>query len=156
LAGLLGVKSPDVELDRVSGTLIKFWDTLKEIPDTSVTTLAVSVAVIATLLVFGKWIKAIPGGLVAVVGAIVVSAAVDLESHGVSVLGSLPSGLPSIGLPSGIGWGEVTPLLATAGSMFLVILAQSAATSRAYAVKYKEAFVENNDLVGLSLANVAA
>jgi len=41
-------------------------------------------------------------------------------------------------------------------SMFLVILAQSAATSRAYAVKYQERFVENNDLVGLSLANIAA
>jgi MFS superfamily sulfate permease-like transporter len=40
--------------------------------------------------------------------------------------------------------------------MVLVILAQSAATSRAYAVKYQERFVENNDLVGLSVANLAA
>jgi MFS superfamily sulfate permease-like transporter len=40
--------------------------------------------------------------------------------------------------------------------MFLVILAQSAATSRAYAVKYQEHFVENDDLVGLSAANLAA
>ena len=40
--------------------------------------------------------------------------------------------------------------------MFLVIIAQSAATSRAYAVKYKDEFEENNDLVGLSLANIAA
>jgi len=37
-----------------------------------------------------------------------------------------------------------------------VILAQSAATSRAYAVKYQDRFVENNDLVGLSMANLAA
>jgi high affinity sulfate transporter 1 len=155
-AGMLGVASPDVKATRVSGTLIKFWDTLKEIPDASVTTVAVSIAVIATLVVFEKWIKAIPGGLVAVVGAIAVSWAVDLESHGVSVLGPVPSGLPSIGLPSGVGWSDVVPLLATAGSMFLVILAQSAATSRAYAVKYNDRFVEDNDLVGLCLANVAA
>ena len=40
--------------------------------------------------------------------------------------------------------------------MFLVILAQSAATSRAYAVKYRRRFVENNDLVGLGVANLAA
>ena len=33
--------------------------------------------------------------------------------------------------------------------MVLVILAQSAATSRAYAVRYDEPFVENDDLVGL-------
>ena len=36
--------SPDVSLDQISGTVIKFWDTLKEIPDTSVATLAVSLA----------------------------------------------------------------------------------------------------------------
>jgi high affinity sulfate transporter 1 len=155
-AGMLGVASPKVDLNQVSGTIIKFWDTLKELSDTSLTTLAVSVAVIATLVVFEKWIKAIPGGLVAVVGAIVVSWAADLESHGVSVLGSVPSGLPSVGLPSDVGWDDIVPLLATSVSMFLVIIAQSAATSRAYAVKYKDRFVENNDLVGLSLANLAA
>jgi len=47
-------------------------------------------------------------------------------------------------------------LLAVAFSMFLVILAQSAATSRAYAVKYNERFTENTDLVGLGLANLTA
>jgi high affinity sulfate transporter 1 len=156
LAGMLGVASPKIELNRVSGTLIKFWDTLKRIGDTSLTTLAVSLGVIVTLIVFEKWIKAIPGGLVAVVGAITISWAFDLQSHGVSVLGSVPSGFPSVGVPSGIGWDDVVPLLATSVSMFLVILAQSAATSRAYAVKYKDRFDENTDLVGLALANVAA
>ncbi len=155
-ASMLGVASPKVDTNQVSGTVIKFFDTLKEIPDTSLATLAVSLGVIATLVVFGKWIKAIPGGLVAVVGAIAVSYAFDLQTHGVSVLGAVPSGLPSIGLPGGVGWDEVVPLLGTSVSMFLVILAQSAATSRAYAVKYKDRFDENNDLVGLSLANLAA
>ena len=68
----------------------------------------------------------------------------------------MPSGLPTIGLPSGVGWDQVPELLATSVSMFLVIIAQSAATSRAYAVKYQDRFVENNDLVGLSFANLAA
>ena len=156
VAGMLGVPEPSVNVNAVSGTLLKLWDTLKEIDQTSVTTLAVSLAVIATLIVFERWIKAIPGGLVAVVGAIVVSAAFDLQSHGVSILGPVPSGLPHFGFPSGVDWSDVSSLLPTAFSMFLVILAQSAATSRAYAVKYQERFVENNDLVGLSLANVAA
>ncbi len=156
LGGMLGVASPSVDLDQLSGTVVKFWDTLKEIPDTSLATLAVSLAVIATLVVFEKWIPMIPGGLVAVVGAIAISWAFDLESHGVSTLGTVPSGLPSIGLPSGVGWDDVGPLLATCVSMFLVIIAQSAATSRAYAVKYKEHFEENTDIVGLSVASIAA
>jgi MFS superfamily sulfate permease-like transporter len=40
--------------------------------------------------------------------------------------------------------------------MFVVILAQSAATSRAYAARYDERFSENTDLVGLALANIGA
>ena len=156
LGGMLGVATPDVEDGFFSDTVIKAWDTLGEIPDASLTTVAVSIGVIATLLVFGRWFKAIPGGLVAVVGAIAISWGFDLESHGVAVLGSVPSGLPSIGLPSGVGWSDVVPLLGTSVSMVLVILAQSAATSRAYAIKYQERFVENNDLVGLSVANLAA
>jgi SulP family sulfate permease len=155
-AGMLGVASPKVSFDQLSGTVVKFWDTLKEIPDTSLATLAVSLSVIAILVVFEKWIPMIPGGLVAVVGMIGISWGFDLESHGVSTLGPVPSGLPSIGLPSGIGWNDVGPLLATCVSMFLVIIAQSAATSRAYAVKYKEHFEENTDIVGLSVASIAA
>jgi len=156
MAGLLGVPSPDVAPDRFSGTLVKLWDTLGELDQTSGATLAVSVAVLATLIVFERWIPSVPGGLVAVVGAIVISWGADLSSHGVSVLGSVPSGLPSVGLPSGVSRSDVLGLLATSASMFLVILAQSAATSRAYAVKYRERFVENDDLVGLSAANLAA
>jgi high affinity sulfate transporter 1 len=155
-AEMLGVAAPKVEVDRVSGTVIKFWDTLQELPEASLATVGVSVGVIATLIVFEKWIKAIPGGLVAVVGSIVLSRAFDFHSHGISVLGPVPSGLPSLGLPSGVDWHDIVALLATSLSMFVVILAQSAATSRAYAVKYKDQFVENNDLVGLSLANLAA
>jgi len=41
-------------------------------------------------------------------------------------------------------------------SMFVVILAQSAATSRAYAAKYEEEFSEAADLTGLAAANAAA
>jgi MFS superfamily sulfate permease-like transporter len=40
--------------------------------------------------------------------------------------------------------------------MFVVILAQSAATSRAYAAKYEEPFSEATDLAGLAAANAAA
>jgi MFS superfamily sulfate permease-like transporter len=47
-------------------------------------------------------------------------------------------------------------LAPTAFSMFVVILAQSAATSRAYAARYNERFSENTDLVGLGVADIGA
>jgi MFS superfamily sulfate permease-like transporter len=51
---------------------------------------------------------------------------------------------------------QIPELLGVALACFLVILAQSAATSRAYALRYEEKFDENVDLVGLGLSNIAA
>ncbi|HEU4896427.1 MAG TPA: SulP family inorganic anion transporter [Actinomycetota bacterium] len=156
VGGMLGIPKQTSGLPFLSGDLVEFFKTLGHVGQASWQTALVSASVLAVLIIFGRWIKAIPGGLVAVVGAIVASWALDLQSHGVSILGPVPSGLPSIGLPSGLTWHDVTGLLPVAVSMFLVILAQSAATSRAYAVKYNERFQENTDLIGLGLANITA
>jgi len=88
----------------------------------------------------------------------VVSYLVNLSSYGVVVLGTIPGGLPKIGLPTGVTLNAsvLGQLLPIAISMFIVILAQSAATSRAYAARYSESFSENIDLVGLGLANIGA
>ena len=156
VGGMLGLPKQTAGVPFFSNNLIEFFKTLGHIGQASWSTALVSASVLAVLIVFERWIKAIPGGLVAVVGAIVASWALDLQTHGVSILGPVPSGLPSIGLPSGVSWHDAAQLLAAAVSMFLVILAQSAATSRAYAVKYNERFTENTDLVGLGLANLTA
>jgi sulfate permease, SulP family len=101
--------------------------------------------------------KKIPGPLIAVIGAIIASWALNLQSYGIQVLGEVPSGLPRIGLPNmPLDWTLLQKLLPTAFAMFVVILAQSAATSRAYAARYNESFDENVDLVGLAMANIGA
>src|SRR5215218_9754979 len=127
LGGMLGIAKQTSGVPFFSGDLIGFFKTLGHIGQASWQTALVSALVLAVLIVFERWIRAIPGGLVAVVGAIVASWALNLESHGVSILGPVPSGLPSIGLPSGVTWHDATKLLATAVSMFLVVLAQIAA-----------------------------
>jgi sulfate permease, SulP family len=156
VGGMLGIPKQTSGVPFFSGNLIEFFKTLGQVGLASWPTVAVSASVLAVLIIFERWVKAIPGGLVAVIGAIVASWAFNLQADGVSVLGPVPSGLPSIGLPSGVSWHDATGLLPVAVSMFLVILAQSAATSRAYAVKYNERFTENTDLVGLGLANLTA
>ena len=93
--------------------------------------------------------------LFAVVGAIAASAAFDFSGHGIAVIGPVAGGLPPLGLPE-VSWREVRPLLPVAGSCFLMIVAQSAATARAYASRHRETLDENADLVGLSAANAAA
>jgi SulP family sulfate permease len=134
VGGMLAVPSQKVSPSLFSGALREFFLTLGDLGSASWQTALVSGVVLAILVVFGRWIKAIPGGLVAVIGMIVLSKVLHFADHDISVLGSVPSGLPHIGLPQHVSWSDVPPLAATAGSMFLVILAQSAATSRAYAV----------------------
>ncbi len=74
-----------------------------------------------------------------------------------TVLGTVPGGLPTLGLPTDVMTSaNVVALLPTVVSLVIVILAQSAATSRAYAMKYGDSFDENVDLVGLGMANIGA
>ena len=119
--------------------------------------LGLSVAVLV-IIVGSKFVsKKIPGALIAVVGAIAISWALDLESHDVHVLGAIPRGLPTPGLPDvDWSWPLFQKLIPTAFAMFIVILAQSAATARAYAARYNERFSEIVDLVGLGVANLGA
>ena len=150
IAGMLGVPGGST-----GGTVEKFFGTLGQIPDANGATVAVSVSILVVILGLKKVNPKIPGALIAVIGAIWASYALGLKADGVATLGKVPSGLPSFGIPS-YGWDEWATLLATAASIFLVVLAQSAATSRAYAAKYADRFDENLDLVGLSLASVSA
>ena len=115
----------------------------------------VSAGVILVVLAARRITRRIPGPLIAVIVAIIVSKAADLAAHGATVLGPVPRGLPQLGAPA-LGLHDAGVLLGAAASMFVVILAQSAATSRAYAMKYEEPLSEDTDLVGLGAANVAA
>ena len=137
------------------GTIEKFVATLGHLFESNAPTIYVSAAVIIVILGSKAISPRIPGALIAVVGAIIVSAQLDLAADGVATLGPVPSGLPNFGFPS-VTWQQFASMLGTGGAIFIVVLAQSAATSRAYAAKYEEPFDENVDLVGLGLANASA
>ena len=137
------------------GSIHKLLGTLANLGQTNMATLAVSATVLVVILGSAKINKRIPGALIAIVGAILVSWNRDLSADGVSTIGKVPGGLPSFGMPD-VSWSDLAPLTATVGAIVLVVLAQSAATSRAYAAKYEEEFSENEDLVGLGVANLAA
>jgi sulfate permease, SulP family len=111
--------------------------------------------VIAVIVVGKRFAPRIPAALVAVVGAIVASVTFDFGHLGITVVGAVPSGLPSLALPP-LRRSASFQVLATAASCFIVIVAQSAATSRAYALRYNERSDENADLIGLAGANIAA
>ena len=136
-------------------TVIKLAETVAAVPRAHPATVAVSLGVIAVVMAAKMFTRWVPGALLAVAGAIVVSRTVHLAAHGVTVLGPVPRGLPGFTLPT-LQLHDAVALLGTAASIGIVILAQSAATARAYAVKHDEPMDTDTDLTGLGAANVAA
>ena len=132
------------------------WDWITELPDASVLTIGFALGTLVISLGFKRFSPRIPGAIVAVVLSIIVSAATDAKAHGVAVVGSVEPGLPPIGLPPGISWDDVPRVLGIAFACFVLIIAQSAATSRSFAMRHGDRVNVNRDIVGLAGANVAA
>jgi sulfate permease, SulP family len=149
LPDMLGVRH---EGTRTIGVLVH---TIAELPQAHPATMVISAVVILIMVTAHRITKRVPGALIAVIGAIIVSRVAGLAGRGVATVGAVPRGLPQLGLPD-VSLHDARLLLGSAASMFVVILAQSAATSRAYAAKYSEEFSEDIDLVGLGAANLAA
>ncbi len=103
-----------------------------------------------------KGSKRVPGILVAVVGATIVVGALDLAARaGVSVLGSLPQGLPAFEIPW-ITYADIGPVLIGGLAVALVSFADTSVLSRSYAARTRMYVDPNQELVGLGAANLAA
>ena len=117
--------------------------------------LSIGIASLAVILVFRRAIPKVPGILVAVVGSIVVTSALDLTQHGVSVVGPIPSGFPSPTLPD-VSWHDVGTLAVAAAGMAFVILADTATLARTLALRRREPTDTDQEIIALGAANLAA
>jgi SulP family sulfate permease len=140
---------------RSERTLVQAWEVLRGLPASNLPTVALSVLVAGGILLGKRFARRIPLPLFAVLGTTAASAAFGFAAHGIAVIGPVPGGLPSIGLPE-VSWSEVLALLPVAASCFVMIVAQSAATSRSFAQRYHERVDEDADILGLAAANAAA
>ncbi len=132
------------------------WTMITSIPDANLTTVAFAVLTVVLIIGFEKFLPQVPGALVAVIACIAISTAIDASSNGVPTVGSVPAGPPPIGLPQGVSVSDALAVLPIAFACFVLIIAQSAATSRSFAAKHGERVDVNRDIVGLSGANLAA
>ncbi|WP_246637459.1 SulP family inorganic anion transporter [Burkholderia catarinensis] len=149
LAGLIGLAKQG------HGPLLQIASVLQRVGDANVPTTVLSISVLAVIVGCKFLAPRAPGALIAVIGSIVLSAVFNFAEHGIGVTGEVPGGLPSLFLPP-LHMHEINQVLATAASCFVVIIAQSAATARAYANRYNEQGDDNADIVGLAAANAAA
>ena len=136
-------------------TLAQAWEVLRGLPRLDIPTAALSALVAASILVGHRLTPRLPVALFAVVGTIAASAAFDFAEHGIAIIGPVPGGLPSIAFPA-VTVSETLALVPVAASCFVVIIAQSAATARVFALRYRERVDEDADILGLSAANAAA
>src|SRR5262245_28182206 len=129
--------------------------TFRNLPETKLSSVLIALAVLAIIAGSERLAPRFPGALLAVIGMIAASALFHWGDHGIALIGTVPGGLPHLGLPD-VTWSDAQTVVPLAFSCFIVILAQSAATSQAYAMRYRDRYSENVDLVGLSLANAVA
>jgi sulfate permease, SulP family len=149
LGEMLGV---EVHAHRTVGQLAEIFQRL---PQAHVPTAMLATLVVGGVFTLGWLAPRVPGAMIAVVGAVAASAAWDFAGQGIATIGPVAGGLPHLGLPD-VNWADLRPLISVAGSCFVMIVAQSAATARVYALRHEQRLDENADLVGLSAANAAA
>jgi sulfate permease, SulP family len=118
-------------------------------------TLAIGLGVLAVMFVCARLNRHIPGGLIGLVGSTALVAALGLQAHGVAVLGTVQSGAPHFGL-TGLSWSTLGSLAPLAAVVALVVVTQTAATTRAFADQGGYDADAGRDFFGVGAGSVLA
>ena len=118
--------------------------------------IAIGIGIVA--LIFIKAIKKIhpkiPAALVVVVFGIMAAYFLNLEAHGLRIVGSVPEGLPSISIPS-LDTGKLSELFPIALTLALIAFMEAISVSKALEEKQEDYEVDaNQELIALGTANI--
>jgi sulfate permease, SulP family len=128
---------------------------LGHLDDTNGWTLLIGLGVLAIVVASERIDRRIPGALLGLVASLIAVQAFDLHSaHGVAVLGPVAHGPPHFGL-NGLSTSAIRNLAPLAGVVALVVVTQSAATSRAFADRRGSEDV-GRDLLGVGAGSIVA
>jgi len=124
---------------------------VQHLPETSLLTLAVAVATLVVLVGMERLWPRAPAPLVAVGGAIAASWLFSLQTQGVSIVGLIPQGFPSLTMPdASLAWQLVPGALGIA----LMSFTETIAAGRAFAVPADPPIQSNRELVATGVANL--
>lgn len=118
---------------------------------------AVMIGITCVSVIFGckHWAPAIPGVLIAVVGAtLAVTFIQPLEKAHLAVVSTLPQGLPALRLPN-VSLQDLRDMLSGSIAVALVAFADSSVLSRIYAQRGGYPVDSNKELVSLGIVNLA-
>jgi SulP family sulfate permease len=131
------------------------WDLGKHADDVGAATAAVGLGSLALIYALRRVARAVPAFLIVVAAGIVASKLLDLEQHGVAVVGHIAPGLPPVGLPDAPA-GDALKLAASAAGLLLVAFAEGLAAAKAYAMRSGDTIDADRELIGVGLANLGA
>lgn len=143
----------------IHGSHGDFWENsaylLMHLEETNVTSLAIGSIALAVLILGKIYLKQKPVALFVVVGSIILSSVLGLETRGVKLLGEVPQGLPALGLPA-LKWSDLNELLPLAFACFMLGAVETAAIGRMFTAKHGGRFDANQEFIALAVANLAA
>jgi len=135
--------------------LPQLWAVITDLGNVSGPTVAVSVASLAALLGLRRFAPKLPGALLVVVAAIVLSWALGFAEHGIAEVGPIPAGLPGFSIPSP-SFSDTVGLVPAALGIFLVCFADEILTARSFAGKHNQSVRGSQELLALGAASAAA
>jgi sulfate permease, SulP family len=136
-------------------TIRQFAYLIGHLGDTSLTTFAVGAVALVALFAAERYLPRVPGGLVVLAAAIAVSAGLDLSSHGVKVVGKIPTGLPAVSWPH-LTASDLWVLLPSAAGMMLVIFSEALGAGQTFADKHGYRLDSSQEMIALGLANLGS
>ena len=136
-----------------------FWENsgyfLKHLGETNSAALTVGLIALGVLVLGKIFLKNKPVALFVVIGGIVASALLGLDTKGVAMLGEVPKGLPAFGLPA-MHWADLNDLLPLAFACFLLGAVETAAIGRMFSAKHGGRFDANQEFLAVAAGNLAA
>ena len=143
----------------VHGAHGSFWENsghfLRHLSETNPASLMIGGIALVVLILGKVFLKNKPVALFVVIGGIFAASALSLETRGVKLLGTVPEGLPPIGLPA-VRWHDLNELLPLAFACFLLGAVETAAIGRMFAAKNGGRFDANQEFLALAASNLAA
>jgi high affinity sulfate transporter 1 len=124
---------------------------LQQLPETSMTTLALSVAMLVLMLGLEHFAPRLPAPLITVAVGIAVSAFAGLDNLGISLVGTVQAGLPQFSLPD---LSLLEQLWPAALGIALMSFVETAAAGRAFIPKGTLPPLANRELVATGVGNL--
>jgi SulP family sulfate permease len=131
------------------------WHSLTHVTHSNPWTIVTGVSALVVLFAVDRYLPRVPGALVVLIAGIAISRIMQLQQHGVEIVGVIPAGLPRPGFPI-LTWNDWLEAAPAAVGLVLVLFAESMGAARTFAGKNGYDIDANQELRALGVANVAS